>query len=213
MPRSHLLLTLICGALAACSSLPKLGNARAAPAAQPSLESMQATQLTSVIHALQQLVQGGPAEQAEVLATARAAYEQARQGPAALRYGLMLAAPSHPARDPVTAQRLLREVQARPELLSGIERALASVELQRVDAELRGTTENERLVAEVQRERDKSRTAPASATLTRRLQVEAEENVRLRKELAEARAKLDAIANIERSSISDRPSGSEGRTP
>jgi hypothetical protein len=213
MPRSHLLLALICGALTACGSLPKLGNERAAPAAQPSLESMQATQLTSVIHALQQLVQGSAAEQAEVLATARAAYEQARQGPAALRYGLMLAAPSHPARDPVTAQRLLREVQARPELLSGIERALASVELQRVDAELRGTTENERLVAEVQRERDKSRNVPATATLTRRLQVEAEENARLRKELAEARAKLDAIANIERSSISDRPSGSEGRTP
>jgi hypothetical protein len=203
----------VAAATAGCGSMPRLGNERAATPAQPSLESMQAAQLSTLVHSLQQLVQGSATEQAEVLASARAGYEQARQGPAALRYGLMLAAPAHPARDAVTAQRLLREVMARPELLSGIERALAIVELQRVDAELRISTEKERLVAELQRERDKTRTAPSSAALTRRLQAEAEENAKLKKELAEARAKLDAIANIERSSISDRPSGTEGRNP
>jgi hypothetical protein len=43
-----------------------------------------------------------------------------------------------------------------------------------------------------------------------RLQLETDENVRLRKELEEARAKLDAIANIERS-LNERKPNNEGR--
>jgi regulator of replication initiation timing len=44
------------------------------------------------------------------------------------------------------------------------------------------------------------------AAATRRLQAEVDENTRLRKELDEARAKLDAIANIERSLNERKPS-------
>jgi hypothetical protein len=204
-------LPLILLALAGCGSLPKL-NDRPPPAAAPSGEAIQAAQLASLVIAMQTVVQGSPTEQAEVLAVARSGYEQARQGPAVLRYALLLAAPGHPARDPLLAQRLLREALARPELLSIMERALATVEQQRVDAELRLSGENERLVAEAQRERDRQRSAPSSAALAKRLQTEAEENARLRKALDEARAKLDAIANIERT-ISDRPPASEARKP
>ena len=50
------------------------------------------------------------------------------------------------------------------------------------------------------------------AALNKRLQLETEENARLRKELDEARAKLDAIANIERS-LNERKPAPEGRTP
>jgi hypothetical protein len=204
---------LCAAALCSCSTLGDVGRSHPgnAPAA-PSTDTLQSPQLASYISSLQQLVQGSPAEQAEVVATARSGYEASRQGPALLRYALALAVPGHPAHDAVQAQRLLREALARPELLAVTERALAIVELQRVDAELRLATENERLVAEAQRERDRQRSVAPSAASARRLQQEVDENARLHKALDEARAKLDAIANIERS-ISGRTPANEGRTP
>ena len=51
------------------------------------------------------------------------------------------------------------------------------------------------------------------AQLSRRLTSESEENARLKKALADAQAKLDAIANIERSSSNARPTQPEGRKP
>jgi hypothetical protein len=205
--------------LAGCGGLSSLRSEKPVAAPAPSTESIQAAQLASYVTGLQQLVQGSSAEQAEVVAAAHSAYDQAHQGPAALRYGLVLAAPGHPARDPTQAQRVLRETLARPELLNIVERALAVVELQRVDAELRIAAENERLVGEAQRERDRQRATPSLTAVAKRLQVEQEENARLKKALDEARAKLDAIVNIElersapNRSNSERPPSGEGRTP
>lgn len=210
--RHNALAMAVLGLLAACAGVTERRSERPAEVAPPSMEAIQAAQLASYVTALQLVVQGSPTEQAEVMATARAGYDQARQGPAALRYALLLAAPVHPARDPQQAQRLLREALARPELLSPIERALAVVEQERIDAELRLGAENARLVAEAQQERERQRGAPSVAALTRRLQAETEEKERLRKALEEARAKLEAIANIERN-ISDRPPAPEGRNP
>jgi len=197
------------GTLAGCTGMG-LGRS-SAPAPVPSGELLEAAQISAWASTQQRLVQGSPVEQAEVLAAARVAYEANRQGPTLLRYALALAAPGHPGRDLDQAQRLLREALARPELLSPTERAIAVVEAQRVDSELKLSIENKRLVAEMQRERERSRTAAPSAATARRLQQEMDENARLRKALEDAQAKLDAIANIERS-ISDRPN-SEGRTP
>jgi len=216
--RPERLLLPLCLAMAGCSSLGGLRGEKPAAIPAPSTESIQAAQLASYVTSLQQLVQGSPTEQAEIMAAASSGYEQAHQGPAALRYGLALAAPGHPARDPAQAQRVLRETLARPELLNIAERALAVVELQRVDAELRLVAENDRLVGEAQRERERQRAAPSQAAFNRRLQAEQEENARLKKALDEARAKLDAIVNIEleRSapvrSTTERPP-SEGRNP
>jgi hypothetical protein len=194
--------------LAGCATV------RPPPRVQPvSGETIQTAQLAGHLNALQVLVQGSPAEQAEALAAARAAYEQARQGPAALRYALMLAAPRHPAHDALQAQRLLQEALARPELFSPVERALAMVELARVDGELGLAAENARLVAEARAERERVRTTGTSPVPSRRLKEEMEENVRLRKALDEARAKLDAITKIERNSITDRPNASEASKP
>jgi hypothetical protein len=212
-------LAVLCLALAGCGSMGALKGEKPVAALAPTTESIQAAQFASYVTGLQQLVQGSPAEQAEVVAAAHSAYDQAHQGPAALRYGLVLAAPGHPARDPAQAQRVLRETLARPELLNIVERALAVVELQRVDAELRIVAENERLVGEAQHERERQRTAPSLAAANRRLQAEQEENARLKKALDEARAKLDAIVNIElersapNRTPTERPSSSEGRNP
>jgi hypothetical protein len=206
----HSALILVSLALAGCGGLNAVRSPRQEPTPTVSTETLQALQLAGYIQSLQTLVQGSATEQAETLTNARQAYEQARQGPAALRYGLLLAAPSHAGRDINLAQRLLREALTRPELLNLIERALAAVELQRIETEQRLQTESERLLGELQRERQ--RAAPSNTALIRRLQTESEENARLRKALDEARAKLDAIANIERS-ISDRPPAKEGRNP
>ena len=47
---------------------------------------------------------------------------------------------------------------------------------------------------------------------SRHLQSEIDENAKLRKDLEDARAKLDAITNIERS-LNDRKLNTEGHTP
>lgn len=206
MPRK--LLGIALALLAGCATI------RPPPRTQPvSAETIQTAQLAGHLNALQALVQGSPAEQAETLATARAAFEQARQGPAALRYALLLAAPRHPAHDALQAQRLLQEALARPELFSPVERAVAMVELARVEGELGLAAENARLVAEAQAERERTRSTGTSPAQARRLREEMEENARLRKALDEARAKLDAITKIERNSITDRPNANEAPKP
>lgn len=178
----------------------------------PASDLAATASIAATLDALQRLIQGGPAEQAETMVATRRAYEESPRGGSQLRYAMALAAPNHAARDPVLAQRLLRELLASPETLLPFERSLALVELQRVDAELRLVTENQRLIAEADRERSRDRGTAANAALSRRLQNELDENSRLRKALDEARAKLDAIATIEQN-ITDRKPTTEGRRP
>jgi hypothetical protein len=199
-----------CALLGACSTVP--AKRTPAPATSANTDVIQAMQFSSYMTALQTVVQGSPAEQAEVVANARGGYEQAHQGPAALRYGLLVATPGHPDHDPQLAQRLLHEALARPELLSPVERALAIVEVSRVEQEISLTSENARLVSDAQQERERARSAPSVAALAKRLQDETAESARLRKELEDAKAKLDAIANIERS-IPERTPAKETRKP
>jgi hypothetical protein len=72
---------------------------------------------------------------------------------------------------------------------------LALLELAQLDRELGLVVDNERLQAAANRNTDQERLAAAN----RRLQSELDENARLRRQVEEAQAKLDAIANIERS--------------
>lgn len=197
------------GLMAGCTTLPVPRERVPDPLTD---EQIQAAQLAGLMHDLQLAVSGTPTQQAEVMASARYVFEQARQGPAALRFGLLLAAPTHPSRNPAEAQQVLRECLTRPELLTTLERALAMVELERVSAELRLNEENERLVAESQQERNRQRGEPSTTVLNRQLQTAQEQNAQLRKALDEARAKLDAIAEFERRQA-DRPPASEGRNP
>jgi len=147
------------------------------------------------------------AEQAELTAAAQRDYETAPTPSRQLRFALVLANPGHPATDLPRAQRLLRELMANPEMLLSGERALAFLELQQIDDHLTLEAENRRLQGDAVRA-DRERLG----TVNRRLQLETDENARLRKELEEARAKLDAIANIERS-LNERKPSNEGRQP
>jgi hypothetical protein len=170
-------------------------------------DTVAAVLIGSTFQSMQRLAQAAPAEQAEILAAAREAYVRSPQGEAQLRYALMLATPGHPARDPVMAQKLLRELAARPEALVPLERAVTLIELAEIDSELGLKAENERLQSDAQRT-DRERIALAQ----RRLQTELDENARLRKQLEDAQAKLDAIAKIERN-LTQRKSGNEGTQP
>ena len=163
------------------------------------------TVLADDLQLLQTLVQGTPSDQAEIVATAQRDYETAPTPSRQLRFALILATPGHPGTDLPRAQRLLRELMANPEMLMASERSLAFLELQQIDDHLTLEGENRRLQSDAVRA-DRERLA----NVNHRLQLETDENSRLHKELEEARAKLDAIANIERS-LNERKPSNEGR--
>jgi hypothetical protein len=154
---------------------------------------------------MQRLSQAPEAEQAELLAAARMSYERTPQGGAQLRYALLLATPGHPGRDAPKAQGLLRQLVAQPETLVPIERAVALIELAQLDRELGLKADNDRIQSELQRGEHER----VAAAAQRRLQVEIDENAKLRRQLEDAQAKLDAIANIERN-LTDRKNPPEG---
>ena len=195
----------VLGALAApgCTLLPAEHPPAPAPVVNPAAAA--ASVLNEYLLLLQKLVQGPPAEQAEIVATAQRDYDTAPTPSHQLKLALILGTPGHPATNLPKAQGLLRELMANPETLLPGERALTFLELSQIDDYLTLQTENLRLQTEAVRA-DRERVASAN----HRLQAEMDENARLRKELEEARAKLDAIANIERS-LNERKPGSTGR--
>jgi len=167
--------------------------------------AMANTVLSGYLQTLQSLVQGQPAQQAEIVADAQRDYDSTPTPSRELKLALILGTNGHPATDLPRAQKLLREVLANPEMLLPGERSLAFLKLSQIDEHLTLETENRRLQSEVMR-LDHERVASAN----HRLQAELDENARLRKELDEARAKLQAIFNIERS-LNERKPGDAGR--
>ena len=156
-------------------------------------DTQVAAWLADTIQTLQRLGGGTPAEQAEIVAAARQGYERSSGGSTQLRYALVLATPGHAGRDAEHARQLLRELAARPETLAPAERALSLFELAQLDRELGLVSDNDRLQAIANHSVDQDRLAAAN----RRLQAELDDNARLRRQLEEAQAKLDTIANIE----------------
>jgi hypothetical protein len=211
MPRSARIIVLACALLCGCSGM----TARPPPPPQRAesvdedRDAAAAVLMGNTFQSMQQLAQAPAAEQAELLTAARAGYERSPQGGAQLRYALLLATPGHPGRDAPKAQNLLRQLVAQPETLVPIERAVAMVELAQLDRELGLKADNERMQSEAQRN-DHER---AVAAAQRRLQAELDENAKLRKQLEDAQAKLDAIANIERN-LTDRknPTGGDAHS-
>ena len=153
-----------------CTSL--LGGGGEVPRVRASERDTQvAVVLAGTIQSLQRLATASPAEQSEIVAAARLAYERSPGGAAQMRYALTLATPGHAGRD--------------------AERALTLTQLAQLDRELGLKVDNDRL--QTQASSDQERLAAAN----RRMQQELDDNARLRRQLAEAQAKLDAIANIE----------------
>jgi len=189
-------------ALAGCAGM---GNPRAPlPAPAPSPQATASAMLAGYLETLQKVVSGPAAEQAEILANAQHDFDIAPTPSHQLKLALILATPGHPGTDQPRAQTLLRQLMANPEVLLPAERSLAFLTLSQIDDHLTLEAENRRLQQDAARA-DREHIANAN----HRLQAEVDENARLRKELDEARAKLAAIANIERSLNERKP----GTTP
>ena len=197
---------LLAATLAGCLASTSTRNAQPLPTVDRS--STESTVISSYLDLCMRLARGSSAEQAEILANASNDYSAAPTPSRVLRYAMVLSTPGHPGHDPVVAQRLLREVLASPETLLPAERALAFLQLQQVERQ-------QALQADVRRlQSNAERTANERiAQLQRQLKSESDESARLKRLLAEAQAKLDAIANIERSSGNGRPPQPEGRKP
>lgn len=180
------------------------GQRTPAPAPMVNPAATSSAVLAGYIEMLQRLVAGPATEQAEIVASAQHDYDVAPTPSHQLRLALILGTTRHPATELPRAQTLLRELMANPEMLLPTERSLAFLKLSQIDDYLTLEAENRRLQSEAVKA-DRERTANAN----HRLQAEQDENARLRKELDEARAKLAAIANIERS-LNERKPGTTG---
>lgn len=183
-------------ALIGCSSAPQRPEVPPPPRTDSPAEDRDvaaAVLIADTFQTMQRLAQSAPAEQAEILAAAREAYQRTPQGGAQLRYALLLATPGHPGRNAVQAQTLLRQLIAQPETLMPVERAVVLVELSQLNREIELQASSQRLQTDTVRADQEH-----STVALRKLQAEQDENAALRKALDAAQAKLDAIASIER---------------
>ena len=95
--------------LAACGTLDGLSGRSTPPEPAVDRTQTQALLVSGHLETLQRLLASGPAEQAEIVATARREYDEAATASRQLRYALVLATPGHASTDVTEAQRLLRE--------------------------------------------------------------------------------------------------------
>jgi hypothetical protein len=190
---------LVVGWTSSCGVGGPFNRQPAAAPSQPESAQQNLSPIAPLLELMSSLPQGDPARQAELFQSAKDAADLTPTTSNKLRYAVALATPGYSGSDPVAAQRQLSELLARPETLLPIERSLALVELKEVEQRLI-------LQAEIQRAHDDAAHDDMRDKLqatNRRLAAELDENVKLRKALDEARAKLDAVTHIERS-INDR---------
>lgn len=143
---------------------------------------------------LYKLTAGDPATQAEIFADAESGFQLTPGLQTNLRFALVLATAGHPGTNPERAQTILQELLTQAPLLTPAELSLATINLKSVEQQIALTSEAQRMRAS---NSQAARTESAS-TNQRLASVEAE-NRRLRQELDDAEAKLEAISSIERS--------------
>ena len=158
----------------------------AAPAPAPS-------PLAPYLATLAAMAPGDPARQQAELATALAATQQTPSASATLRYALALGSAGSTESNPVQAKRLLGDLLAGPNDLPAEVREFATAYLREFDARVA-------LYAELARQREESeqKLRSSDSSATKRADTLAAENARLKKQLAEAERKLDAVADMER---------------
>lgn len=191
------------GWISACGVNGPFGREKPSAPSEPARAPQDLSPIAPLLEMMASLPQGDPARQAEMFQSAKDAADLTPTTSNRLRYALALATPGYSGSDPVAARRQLAELLARPETLLPIERLLALVELKEVEQRLILQAENKRMRDEASQ--DDNDTRDKLQAMNRRLAAESDENVKLRKALDEARAKLEAITHIERS-INDRRS-------
>ena len=195
-------------ALAGCAITDKLTN-EPLPAPIMAPAQISASGLRGYLDTMEGLASPDPARQADVFYEVEREYTRAPTTASTLRYAVARVTPGHPATSPQEGKRLLEALLATPERMTQEERAFAAVLLNETNARLKLEAENRRLLATLD---DRSR---SQANSDKRVQAQVEENARLRRLLAEAQQKLDAIKEIERTIIerSPTPPGSRDANP
>jgi DNA repair exonuclease SbcCD ATPase subunit len=181
------LLTLLAGCAALEGGSTRADAAAAAPPAPPP------EVLAPYLDTLGKMAPGDPARQQAELSATLAAAEQNRTAANTLRYALALGSAGHANSNPVEARRLISELLAGANTLDPAEAAFASAYRREFDARVA-------LYAELGRQREESEQKLASldATADRRADALAAENRQLKRALAEAERKLEAVAEMER---------------
>lgn len=153
---------------------------------------------------LEKLLVSPPEQQMQIVGAAEQDFQATPTPSRKLRLALVLGTPDQAGADLPRAQKLLEELSSDPQtsLLPG-ERSLVALQLKQIGDYLTLEAENRTLQADATR-------ADQLAALKRRLDGAAGENAKLKKQLEEAKAKLAAIANIEKS-LNERKPGNEGR--
>jgi hypothetical protein len=182
-------------------------NVPSTAASQPAVGAQRRADdnISVYLQTLHDLIEGDSVAQADAFRHAAEAANSAPTTTNRLRLALALATPGHPSSNALEAQKQLSQLLASGDALLPEERTLALLHLKEVEQRLILDAEAQRL----------QRAAQAAATQrsdqsAQRLQAALEENRQLRAALDEARAKLDAIINTERS-IRERENGSNSR--
>lgn len=204
-PRASVAACLCLLALAGC----ELTDLHRRPESPPVVTTVSEDSLKAYLDTMTGLAGANPARKADIFYEVEREYTRAPTTSSTLRYAVALATPDHPATNSAEGKRLLETLLATPERMAPAERALAEILLHDVNARLKIEAENRRLLATLD---DRSR---SQANSDKRVQTQIEENLKLRRALAEAQQKLDAIKEIERSIIERSPSppGSRDTTP
>src|SRR5271154_5983665 len=179
------------GALSACGSFGGVNNSKPQPPVDSGGPPQDSAALVPLLEMMSTLPQGDPARQAELFQSAKDGADLSPTTSNRLRYALALSTPGYAGSNPVAAQRQLSELLARPETLLPVERLLATVALKQVELTLVLQAENKRMRDETPHDSHDKEQA-----LNRRLSAEQDENAKLRKQLDEAQAKLDAVTHI-----------------
>jgi len=205
MPRFLRLPALICLAvtLAACAGLSTASGPVSAGTSPPPVPPPV---LARYLETLTRMAPGDPARQQAELAATLAAAEQTRSSADLLRYALALGSAGHASSNPVEGKRLISELLAGPNSLDPHETAFAQAYLREFDARVA-------LYAELARQREESVQTLNSldTTADRRADALAAENKQLKRKLAEAERKLEAVAEMERSLLEQ--AGAETEQP
>ncbi len=156
--------------------------------------------LTTHLDTMRALAEAEPGEQARIFDETRYAARATGTSSRRLRLALALAVPGHAASNAGEAYEMLSDLLASPEALLQSERRLAEVQLaelrQRMILEAEVASLGERVKTLSRQPRRPATTAP-SPGLAARVTELTTENERLVSELAEARAKLEAVTAIE----------------
>ncbi len=167
-------------------------------------KAASAEALVDDLAVLEKLIAAPPDEQMRMVGAAEEDVQLTPTPGRKLRLALLLGTPDQAGSDLPRARQLLEELSSDPHSsLLPAERALVALQLKQIGDYLTLQAENRTLQADAAR-------AEQLAALKRRLDGVAGENARLKKQLDEAKAKLAAIANIEKS-LNERKPGKDGR--